>query len=250
MKKGTMRYGIGAGVLWILLAVIGMGQESAAAGAGNAPAQAKNGIRQAIRWEQIDYTCESGVKLTVYLHNQTAKVRYQDGLYLMRQTEPAGGGRYSNGKVVWWGTGNAGFLQEDTPDGGGKMILKDCQLDKPLKGETAAVTGMVRCLQRTALPADAVIDVQFQELSVVDAPAKIIAEKKIMLGNCHMPVPFELRFDPAKLDPHSSYSINARILVDGQVRFRENYSYGILDSSGYPLYVNMIVKPIAAGSPN
>ena len=35
----------------------------------------------------------------------------------MKQTMSADGNRYSDGKVVWWGKGNGGFLQEDTPDG-------------------------------------------------------------------------------------------------------------------------------------
>jgi len=96
--------------------------------AGSAPT---NNVRPAIKWKRFDYTCEGGDKITVYVHNSTAKIRTHDKIYLMRQTPSADGNRYSDGKVLWWGKGDGGFLQEDTPDGDGKMLVKGCVLDKP-----------------------------------------------------------------------------------------------------------------------
>ena len=95
-----------------------------------APAPTNN-VRPAIKWKRFDYTCEGGAKITVYLHNTTAKVRTHEQIYMMRQTPSADGNRYSDGKVLWWGKGDTGFLQEDTPDGDGKMLVKGCVLDKP-----------------------------------------------------------------------------------------------------------------------
>jgi membrane-bound inhibitor of C-type lysozyme len=90
-----------------------------------------NNVRPAMKWKRFDYTCEAGAKITVYFHNTTAKVRTHDQIYLMRQTRSADGNRYSDGKVLWWDKGDTGFLQEDTPDGDGKMLVKGCVLDKP-----------------------------------------------------------------------------------------------------------------------
>jgi membrane-bound inhibitor of C-type lysozyme len=90
-----------------------------------------NNVRPAIKWKRFDYTCEGGTQITLYLHNNTAKVRTKEHLYLMRQTTSADGNRYSDGKVLWWGKGDAGFLQEDLPDGDGKMLVKGCVLGKP-----------------------------------------------------------------------------------------------------------------------
>jgi membrane-bound inhibitor of C-type lysozyme len=90
-----------------------------------------NNVRPAIKWKQFNYTCEAGSKITVYLHDATAKVRTSDHIYMMRQTASADGNRYSDGKVLWWGKGDTGFLQEDTPDANGKMLVKGCTLDKP-----------------------------------------------------------------------------------------------------------------------
>jgi len=50
---------------------------------------------------------------------------------MMRQTPAADGNRYSDGKVLWWGKGETGSLQEDNPDGKGKILINGCVLDKP-----------------------------------------------------------------------------------------------------------------------
>lgn len=96
-----------------------------------APAQPKNTMHRAVEWKRFDYTCEKEAKLTVYLRDQMVKVRFADKTYFMKQVPSAGGAHYSDGKVLWWGVGNGGFLQEDSPDGDGAMIVKDCRLDKP-----------------------------------------------------------------------------------------------------------------------
>ncbi len=203
-----------------------------------------------MEWKRFDYTCEGGAKLTLYLHDQTVKVSFQDKQYLMTPTRSADGARYSDGKVLWWGKGNGGFLQEDLPDGDGKMIVKNCQLDKPLNAEasTATVTGTVSYLQRIALPPSAVIEVQLQDVSLADAPAKVIAEQTITLGERQVPVAFELNFDPAKIDAKHRYSVSARILVDGQLRFISDQSYPML-TAGKPSQVEMILKPVGSAGP-
>jgi uncharacterized lipoprotein YbaY len=200
----------------------------------------KDNVRRAIPWKQFTYTCDGGAKVYVALSGDVAKVLYQDHQYLMKQTMSADGERYSDGKVVWWGKGTGGFLQEDQPDGNGKMIVQNCKLDK--KPDAAgAVTGTVSYLQRMALPPDAVIEVKLQDVSLADAPAKTIANQKITLGNRQVPVPFELKFDPAKIDPKHSYSVRAIILMEGQPRFITDKAYPVL-TQGNPSHVELILK--------
>lgn len=214
-----------------------------------APAQetqtppAQNNVRKAIRWKQFSYTCEGGNKLTVYLTGDLAKVRYGDEVYAMKQTMSADGNRYSDGKVVWWGKGNGGFLQEDAADGNGKMIVQGCQLDKP--PATDSVTGTVSYLQRIALPTNAVIVVKLSDVSQADAPAKIIAEQTINLGQRQVPVPFVLAFDPSKTDAKHSYSVSAKITVDGVLMFTTEQSYPVL-TNGHPSRVDLILKQVPA----
>jgi putative lipoprotein len=223
------------------------------ASAQDAPAQAtqappaRNNVRKAIPWKQFNYTCEGGAKLFVYLTGDLAKVRYGDNSYSMKQTMSADGNRYSDGKVVWWGKGNGGFLQEDAPDGNGKMIVSGCQLDKP--PATESVTGTVSYLQRMALPTNAVIQVRLSDASLADARAKVIAEQTINLGQRQVPVPFALTFDPGRIDAKHTYSVSAKITVDGKLWFITDQSYPVL-TNDKPSRVDLILKqvPPAKGS--
>jgi len=245
MTTHNSRYAIMALLLASLLAGAALAQEPTAppAGTETVPPPAHNNVRKAIRWKQFEYTCEGDAKLTVYLGDQLAKIRFGDNAYLMKQTMSADGNRYSDGKVVWWGKGNGGFLQEDTPDGNGKMIVKDCKLDKPLNSES--VTGTVSYLQRVALPASAVLQLQLLDVSLADAPAKVIAEENISLGGRQVPVPFSLDFDSTKIDPKHTYSLSAKVTVDGQLRFITDQSYPVV-TRGNPTRVDLILKQAAA----
>jgi putative lipoprotein len=219
------------------LARVERAQEPAATPGG---AQEHNNVRPAIRWKQFRYTCENGVKVIVYLHDTTAKVRFQDKEYLMKQTVSADGNRYSDGKMVWWGRGDDGFLQEDAPDGDGKMLVKDCVQDKA--ASASEVSGTVTYLVRMALPPQAVVEVQLQDVSLADAAAKVIAEQKFTLGNRQVPLPFTLKYDPGKIDLKHSYAVRAQISTAGELKFATDQVYKVI-TQGNPSKVDLILKP-------
>ncbi len=236
--KAMMRYG--------MMAVAGCAGLLAWAPQAAVTQTPENNVRKAIPWKQFAYTCESGKKLTAYLRGDVAKISFEDKTYLMKQTMSADGNRYSDGKVVWWGKGNGGFLQEDTPDGNGAMIVKGCQLDRPLNGvaQEGSITGAVTYLQRMALPPNAVIQVQLLDTSRADAPAKVIAEDNITLGDRQVPVPYTLKFDADKIDPKHRYSVSAKITVDGTLRFISDQEHPAL-TSGTSSQVHLTLKPVA-----
>jgi putative lipoprotein len=213
-------------------------------------APAAPAVKRAIEWKQFEYSCEGGAKLRVYLHNETAKVVYKDEVYLMKQTRSADGDRYSDERVVWWSKGNGGFLQEDTPDGNGEMILKGCELDQPTgaQAKPGTLSGMVSYLSRIALPASAIIEVKLEDVSLADAPAKVITKEEIALGERQVPVPFELKFDPEKIDAKHMYSVSASILVNGELRFISDKAYAVL-TRGNPAHLEVIVKPVTRSTP-
>lgn len=237
----TKRYAMAALTWGTLLAAAIGAQETAPPPEQSQTPPAHNNVRKAIRWKRFDYTCEAGKKLTVYLGDTYAKISFGEQSYLMKQTVSADGNRYSDGKVVWWGKGDGGFLQEDSADGNGKMIVKDCKLDQPLNAETGTVSGTVTYLQRMALPPNAVIQVQLQDVSLADAPAKVVAEQSINLGQRQVPVPFTINYDAAKIDPKHTYSVSARITVDGKLYFLSDKSYPVL-TAGKPSHVEVVLK--------
>jgi uncharacterized lipoprotein YbaY len=209
----------------------------------------QNDLRRAIRWKQFEYTCDGGGKVFVWLTESQAKVTFQDRQYLLRQTPSADGERYSDGKTVWWGKGEGGFLQEDTSDGNGKMLAANCKLDSPSPAQTGELTGTVTYRQKVALPPEAIIEVKLRELPVADARerAKLIAQEKITLGNRQVPVPFELKFDPARINSSRAYDVTARILVAGNMRFYSGHGYLVLTQS-HPSHVDMTLDQTGAGA--
>jgi uncharacterized lipoprotein YbaY len=222
-------------------------------GAGQAPE-----TRMPMKWKEFNYTCEGGTKLIVSMRGQTVKVRYKDNAYLMKQVPSGSGVRYSDGKVQWWSKGNGGFLQEDAQDGNGAMIVKDCNLDKPLGSENSEsgnasqsaekVTGTVTYMVRMALPPTAVIDVVLLDITGAnDAVAgTLVAEKKLTLGERQVPVEFQLGYDKSKINPQHSYGVSARILVDGKARFASDKPVTAV-TQGNPSHVEVLVKPVKAG---
>jgi putative lipoprotein len=173
------------------------------------------------------------------------KVVYNNHVYFMKQVMSADGGRYSDGKTVWWGVGNGGFLQEDSADGNGEMIVKDCKLDSPMHADalTGSVTGSVSYRVRMALPPNAEIRVQLQDVSLADAPATVIAEETITLGERQVPVSFMLKYDASRIDPKHNYSVSARISTDGQLRFINEQAYPVI-THGNPSKVEMLLKQV------
>jgi len=79
----------------------------------------------------------------------------------------------------------------------------------------ASVTGDVTYILRIALPPDAVVTVQIQDISKADAQAEVIGEQIIQTDGKQVPIPFEVAYDPKDFDERFTYSIFAKI-TDGE----------------------------------
>lgn len=80
------------------------------------------------------------------------------------------------------------------------------------------VKGEVTYRERIALPPNALVTVQLADVSLADAPAAIIAERKITPTG-QVPIPFELKFDSSAIQSRNSYALQARITVDDTLMF-------------------------------
>ena len=110
------------------------------------------------------------------------------------------------------------------------------------KTDMAVVTGTVFYLERMALPPGAVLTVQLADVSIADAPAVVIAKETKTLTT-QVPVPFSLSYDPAKIIKIHSYSVQARIEVEGKLRFISTMSYPVI-TNGKPTTVDVRVSPV------
>jgi len=106
----------------------------------------------------------------------------------------------------------------------------------------ASVSGTVSYLQRIALPPDASVAVKLVDISKQDVPAVTIAEQKITHPG-QMPIPYELRFDPEKIDPRMTYAVQARIEQGGKLLFNSTQVFPVI-TRGNPSYMEVKVEPV------
>lgn len=95
-------------------------------------------------------------------------------------------------------------------------LLGACQTMHP--AANASLDGEVFYLQRIALPPAATLSVSLLDVSLADAPSVTLAEQKGPV-NGQVPLPFHLSYDPAQVKPGHSYSVSARIELDGKLLF-------------------------------
>jgi putative lipoprotein len=80
------------------------------------------------------------------------------------------------------------------------------------------LTGQVMYRERIALPPSAVLSVQLADVSLADAPAKIIGEQNVKPAG-QVPISFKIAFDPSIIRPRMTYALQARITVEGKLTF-------------------------------
>lgn len=160
---------------------------------------------------------------------------------------------YSDGSIVWVtdSKGETGTLEDQSDSANPKTLAKDCRLQSafPPVGSspsavTGAVTGTVSFHSRKALPKDAVLLVQLQDVTHADAPAPTIAEFKTTVGSRRSPIAFKLDFDPAKIDPKHAYALEARIVVDTQLLFVNDTLYPVL-TQGHTAKRDLLLKAVS-----
>ncbi|BDG74130.1 YbaY family lipoprotein [Roseomonas fluvialis] len=90
--------------------------------------------------------------------------------------------------------------------------------------QDAVVTGTAAYRERIALPPGAMLEVELRDISRADAPAPLIATVRVDPAG-QVPIPFALRYDPARIDPRGHYAVSARLLVDGVVRWHTDSNH-------------------------
>lgn len=101
------------------------------------------------------------------------------------------------------------------------------------------VTGIVAYRERTALPDDAVIIIKLEDVSLADAPSKVIAKHRFESNGAQVPFEFDLAYDTSKIEARHRYSVSARIEVDGQLRFITDTSYPVITDANHTESVNL-----------
>lgn len=87
------------------------------------------------------------------------------------------------------------------------------QLNQP------AVTGSVFIRQRIALPPDAVVTVTLSDISLADAPSRVISQQVFRTEGKQAPFAFTLPYNPQDIQPSQRIIVSAAITINGRLVF-------------------------------
>jgi putative lipoprotein len=108
-------------------------------------------------------------------------------------------------------------------------------------GNATRVTGTLTYRERVALPAAAKIMVKLVDVSRADAPAIVLGERTIEAGGRQVPFAFAIPYDAARIEASHVYAVQARIEVDGSLRFITDQSYPVI-TRGNPTHVDLVLR--------
>jgi putative lipoprotein len=107
---------------------------------------------------------------------------------------------------------------------------------------SASVTGSVTYREQIALAPSAVFHVELLDVSNPEAAAIVLSERD-STGAGQVPIPFELPYDPAAIDPQGAYAVRARINLDGRLLFTTAAAVRVL-TRDHPQQVEIVlVRP-------
>lgn len=121
------------------------------------------------------------------------------------------------------------------------LVLGGLLMPGAVAAEEVAITGEVSYRERMALPPNAVLTVRLMDVSLADAPEAVISEQTIDPAG-QVPIKFEIKVDPAVIQPNVNYSLQARITVDNSLWFTNDERYAVDPLKAEP--AQMVLKMV------
>lgn len=91
------------------------------------------------------------------------------------------------------------------------------------------VQGSVLLPDRAPLENGTLVFIRLQDVSRMDAPAVLLAERRIEAGdNRQAPFVFDFGIEPERIDPRARYVVSARIERDGRLLYVSDTAYPVL----------------------
>ena len=104
------------------------------------------------------------------------------------------------------------------------------------------VSGTITYLQRVALPSNAIVHVEIDDVTLEDAPMVKIAAVDIPATH-QVPIAFSLPYDLAKIDPRNRYALNVTIMANGELLFLNKTRIPIITYSNPTAQIEVRVDP-------
>ncbi len=94
--------------------------------------------------------------------------------------------------------------------------------------EPVSVPGHITYRERMALPPTAQVEIRLDDVSLMDAPSKTIAQQSFTADGRQVPFAFSLTVDQRKLDARGRYAVAARITdASGKLMFITDTHNGV-----------------------
>ena len=124
---------------------------------------------------------------------------------------------------------------------GGATLFVTASLPTASIAAEKTISGKALYLERIALPPEAHLVVQLSDISLADAPAKMIAETHLdsVQGS---PIPFAISFDTSRIEPGHTYALQARISAGDTLWFVSDQRYTIdPEKPALPVDIKMVM---------
>jgi putative lipoprotein len=119
------------------------------------------------------------------------------------------------------------------------LVLGACQ---PFGPDSETVAGVLTYRERIALPPEAVAVISVVDLSGTDAEDSLLGRTEI-IGPGNPPIPFEVRYRPAAVNPERQYGVRAQVAVRRELWLTTDRPYPVL-THGAPSHTEvMLVRP-------
>jgi putative lipoprotein len=124
----------------------------------------------------------------------------------------------------------------------GVLLLSGCDTGG------ASITGDVTYVQRIALPEDAVVTVQLQDVSLMDVAAQVLGEQVIETDGDQVPISYEVEYDEDEIIDNHTCSVSARI-TDGQgnLLFISDTANPVITNGNPTSDVEIVTVPVGGG---
>lgn len=237
-----------------------------------------------IVWEWVDVVNRSNSETTTVPNPENYTIIFnEDGTFTGMADCNAIAGTYStdNGFILTLGPSTMAFCGEESldvqyttllsnivaggPDGSGGFALEtaggaermnfrnggEAPADGAMEVTPAEVTGEIVYKERIALPEDAIVKVQIQNISLADAPAQVIGEQIYVTEGKQVPLPFAVPYNPADIEENIMYGLSIRIeAADGTLLFINDTAIPVItnDNPTSDIVANVIMVNSPAGS--
>jgi putative lipoprotein len=123
-----------------------------------------------------------------------------------------------------------------------------CAQGTQMQPAPGVVAGSITYRERIALPPDAVVEIWIADVSPGMIVAQVLlADTTVRAEGRQVPLPFELRFDPARAEATHTYALKAVIKsADGQELFTSGDSTFVI-TQGNPSRVDLVLRRGGAG---